>query len=195
MTHHLYALLVGINEYDRRSGISSLQGCTNDANAMKAYLEARVASDKTQLHTKMLLNEQATRQAIINGFREHLQQAKAGDTVLFYYAGHGSQDKTPEEFWPTTPSRLNETLVCHDSRTPDVWDLADKELSKLIAEVSQQNPHIAIVLDCCHSGSGTRSDERAVFKRERHQWISAIAQLAAFWYRFKNWNKRKEKNP
>lgn len=157
MTHNLYALLVGINEYDRRSQVSSLRGCTNDAKAMKAYLESQ-SGDKTQLHTSVLLNEQATRQAVVDGFREHLQQAEAGDTVLFYYAGHGSQNRAPEEFWPIMPSRLNETLVCHDSRVPGSWDLADKELSKLIAEVSAKNPHIVIVLDCCHSGSGTRGD-------------------------------------
>ncbi len=159
MTHNIYALLVGINEYDRRSHVSSLQGCTNDVKAMKAYLEAQVASHKTQLHTRTLLNEQATRQAVIDGFQAHLQQAKAGDSVLFYYAGHGSQNRAPEEFWPMMPSRLNETLVCYDSRVPGSWDLADKELSKLIAGVSKQKPHITIVLDCCHSGSGTRGDE------------------------------------
>ena len=159
MTHHLYALLVGINKYDSQSPVPPLQGCTNDAKAMQAYLEARVASRKTQLHTEILLDEQATRQAVIDGFREHLQQANEGDTVLFYYAGHGSQNRAPEEFWPMMPSRLNETLVCYDSRTPNSWDIADKELSKLIAEVGKQKPHITIVLDCCHSGSGTRSDD------------------------------------
>ena len=167
MTHHLYALLVGINEYDRRSLVPSLSGCTNDAKAMKTYLEARVASHKTQLHTKMLLDEQATRQAVIDGFRAHLKQANEGDTVLFYYAGHGSQNRAPQEFWPVMPSQLNETLVCHDSRLPDSWDIADKELSKLIAEVGQQNPHITIVLDCCHSGSGTRSDQNSVFAKRK----------------------------
>ena len=155
MTHHLYALLVGINQYDPRSGVSTLRGCTNDARAMKAYLEARVAS-RAQLHVQMLLDEQATRQAIIDGFRQHLQRARAGDTVLFYYAGHGSQEIAPKEFWAIDPDRLNETLVCYDSRVDNTWDLADKELARLIADVSQQNPHIAVVLDCCHSGSGTR---------------------------------------
>ncbi|MGB3299063.1 MAG: caspase family protein, partial [Phormidesmis sp.] len=157
MTQCLYALLVGINEYDRRSRVSALRGCTNDAKAMKTYLETQVDSSKTQLNIQILLDEQATRQAIIDGFRAHLQQARAGDTVLFYYAGHGSQGRAPEEFWRFNPSRLNETLVCYDSRVEGSWDLADKELAKLIAEVSEYSPHITVVLDCCHSGSGTRA--------------------------------------
>ncbi len=34
--------------------------------------------------------------------------------------------------------------------------LADKELSLLIAEVAARGPHVVTVLDCCHSGGGTR---------------------------------------
>ncbi|MGC1217018.1 MAG: caspase family protein [Phormidesmis sp.] len=166
MTHHLYALLVGINQYDERSRVASLRGCINDVKAMQSYLESRVDRTKTETHIRTLLDEQATRQAIIDGFREHLQQANEGDTVLFYYAGHGSQNTAPPEFWTVEPDRRNETLLCYDSRTENSRDLADKELSKLIHEVSRSNPHIVVVLDCCHSGSGTRGEiEPAVGKR------------------------------
>ena len=152
----LYALLVGIDQYDRRSYVPPLRGCVNDIKAMKTYLQNR-ATNAQQLHVQTLVDEQATRQAIIDAFRNHLQQAQAGNTVLFYYAGHGSQSKAPEEFWLIDPDRLNETLVCYDSRTEGGWDLTDKELAKLISEVGDRNPHITVVLDCCHSGSGTRS--------------------------------------
>ena len=36
------------------------------------------------------------------------------------------------------------------------WDLADKELALLIVEVAKQEPHMTIILDCCHSGSSTK---------------------------------------
>ena len=49
----------------------------------------------------------------------------------------------------------------YDSRTEGSWDLADKELSKLLAEVSAGGAHVLVVLDCCHSGSGTRAPELA----------------------------------
>lgn len=159
-TRNLYALLVGINEYDSRSKISSLKGCVNDIYAMSAYLKGRT---KCSTNIRVLIDAQATRAAIISGFKEHLCQATSDDIVLFYYAGHGSQANAPEEFWPTTPSRILETLVCYDSRIDeDHWDLADKELAYLIAEVDKQNPHTTIILDCCHSGSGTRDTEFCV---------------------------------
>ncbi|MBD0337042.1 MAG: caspase family protein, partial [Cyanobacteria bacterium Co-bin13] len=46
------------------------------------------------------------------------------------------------------------------------WDLADKELASLIAEVAQANPHIIVILDCCHSGTGTRKTLQSVATRQ-----------------------------
>lgn len=153
MTRHLYALLVAIDQYV--APVSSLNGCVNDVIGIKTYLEGRV-EDPSKLHIQTLLNQEATYAAIVTAFRSHLHQAKAGDAVLVYYAGHGSQEQTPAEFWAIEPDHLHETLVCYDSRTPTGKDLADKELAKLIAEVAENKPQMTIVLDCCHSGSGTR---------------------------------------
>ena len=103
-----------------------------------------------------MANGQATRQGIIDAWRSHLGQAGPGDVALFYYSGHGSQENAPPEFWDFEPDRQNETLVCYDSRSSDGWVLADKELAQLISEVAANGPHFTVILDCCHSGSGTR---------------------------------------
>ncbi|MBG1243326.1 caspase family protein [Nostoc sp. NZL] len=156
MTRNIYALLVGIDNY--LNYVPPLKGCINDILAVKEYLLGRISSDGYKLNLRILLNQDATRQAIIDGFRQHLCQASNEDIVFFYYSGHGSQQATPEEFWALEPDRLDETLVCYDSRNPGCWDLTDKELGKLIAEVAEKNPHIVIIMDCCHSGSGIRGD-------------------------------------
>ncbi|AOW99995.1 caspase [Moorena producens PAL-8-15-08-1] len=156
MTYNIYALLVAIDEYP--SPVPSLNGCVNDILGIQEYLQGRVATDGYQLHIRTLLNRDATRQAVVDGFRQHLCQASREDVAFFYYAGHGSQEQAPQEFWAIEPERLDETLVCYDSRTEGGWDLADKELAKLISEVAQKNPHTVIILDCCHSGAGTRGD-------------------------------------
>jgi hypothetical protein len=77
--------------------------------------------------------------------------------ALFYNSGHGSQESAPPEFWCIEPDHLDETLVCYDSRNDGQWDLADKEIAVLIAGVLAGGPHLLCVLDCCHSGSGTRA--------------------------------------
>jgi hypothetical protein len=154
MSRNLYALLVGIDDYP--PPVPRLYGCVNDITAFESYLNGRVASGEFKLHLRKLTDSQATRQVVIDGFRQHLKQAGMNDVVLFYYTGHGSQELAPEEFWPIEPDKMNETLVCWDSRTPDGMDLADKELALLIAEVEEKGAHFVIVMDCCHSGSGTR---------------------------------------
>jgi hypothetical protein len=150
----IYVLLVGIDNYPNPN--HCLQGCVNDITAIEEYLNERFDPQEYQLHLLRLQDEQATREAIINGFRNHLCQAQKDDVVLFYYSGHGSQELAPKEFWHIEPDHLDETLVCYDSRTENGWDLADKELAKLIAEVAEKEPHITIIMDCCHSGSSTK---------------------------------------
>jgi hypothetical protein len=155
MSRTIYGLLIGIDDYPRP--IPSLRGCVNDIEAFAAYLSDRVAKDKgVALDLMLLKSVEATREAVVDGFKTHLGKAQKGDIALFYYSGHGSQEQAPEEFWKIEPDRLDETLVCYDSRTPGNWDLADKELSKLIKDVAAKGPHVAVILDCCHSGSGTR---------------------------------------
>jgi hypothetical protein len=153
MPRALYALLVGIDKYPE--GTLPLRGCVNDANTLASYLQESVGMSGG-CRLLLLLNEQATRQAVIDAFRWHLGRAEKEDVALFYFAGYGSQGQTPPEFWNLQPDHLDDTLVCFDSRQPGSWDLADKELSKLLYEVAARGPHLAVVLDCCHSGSGSR---------------------------------------
>jgi pimeloyl-ACP methyl ester carboxylesterase len=154
MSGRLFALLVGIDRY--LPPVPALDGCVNDVRAIEELLEKRGATDAARPLVKTLVNEQATRAALIDGFENHLGAAGPEDVALFYYSGHGSQEPTPPEWWDQEPDHLDETLVCHDSRMPGQFDLADKELRALIARLAARNPHILIVLDCCHSGSGTR---------------------------------------
>ena len=151
----IHALLVGINKYAAPK-ISSLKGCVNDITNFHNYLndsyKGRIVSPL------VLLNEQATRQNIIDSFRNHLTaNVKKGDIALFYFAGHGSREKSPIEFRKYEPEGKNETLVCYDSRQANAYDLADRELGFLIDELTQKGAQVVTILDCCHSGSGTRS--------------------------------------
>ncbi len=161
MARTIFALLIGIDDYP--APIPRLQGCVNDIDAISAYLQERVAGDKmVRLEARTLKNGEATRKAVVAAFQEHLGQAAGGDVALLYYSGHGSQEPAPEQFWTIEPDHLDETLVLYDSREPGSWDLADKELAKLIGQVAANGPHVAVILDCCHSGSGTRGSDTVV---------------------------------
>lgn len=152
MSQKIYALLVGINDYDDEVG--KLKGCVNDVDRFHNYLSDTLG--KKNLFAEVLKNEDATHANITKMFRSHLGKAKKGDVALFQYSGHGAQWASAEAFWEFYPDRKDEGLVCIDSRRKGGYDLADKELAVLISEVAANEPHLAILFDCCHSGSGTR---------------------------------------
>lgn len=153
-SRNLYALYVGIDKY--LPPIPSLAGCVNDMLAVRDFIRSRTNREGFRLQEHTLMNEDATRINIIRGFENHLTKAGPDDVAFFYYSGHGSQEPAHEMFWMIEPDRLNETLVCYDSRQADGMDLADKELSTLLELVASKRPHVLVIMDCCNSGSGTR---------------------------------------
>lgn len=148
----IYALLIGINQY---KAIRNLKGAVNDVEAIKKYLEATYG-DAAKIKT--LCDGEARYQMTYDTFLDHLGQAEAGDTVFFHFSGHGSRENSPKVFHKEYTEEKNETLICHDSRTDGIYDLADKELAVLIEIVAKAGVHVVVSLDCCHSGSGTRDE-------------------------------------
>jgi hypothetical protein len=78
-----------------------------------------------------------------------------------------ARSKSAGAFKRFYPDGKDESLVCYDSGAPGGFDLADKELAVLLAELARNDPHIAVVLDCCHSGSGTRGPDDFAQARAR----------------------------
>ena len=152
----LYALLVGIDAYP--PGVRTLHGCVNDVGRYQEYLTRRF--DPAKLAIEVLTDGDATYANVVGQFRRHLGRARAGDVALFQYCGHGARSGSAPEFLEFYPDGKDEGLVCVDSRVGDGFDLADKELAVLVAEVARHDPHFAMILDCCHSGSATRSGDR-----------------------------------
>ena len=101
MIENIYALLVGINKYaDAHNSLDTpppLKGCLNDLRVFKEYLVARSCREGWKLHLQELTDDNATRNAVITGFREHLCQATNKDIVCFYYSGHGSRQAISPE--------------------------------------------------------------------------------------------------
>jgi hypothetical protein len=162
----VYALLVGINDYV--PPINALYGCRNDVRALEQFLRARVLDRPLEVMT--LLDADATRDNIVDAFRTHLGRATDGDVALFAFDGHGSEEPAPPELAALEPSGRLQVLVCVDTGRRVGGRLsrgiADKELAVLIRDVARRGPHVAVILDCCHSGSGTRDPAGSV-----RQWL------------------------
>lgn len=167
----LYVLLVGINKYADPQ-ISNLRGCENDVDKIEKLLIRQFNVPENNIDK--LVNQHATHNAIKAAFRKHLtEKARAWKTAgskepkpafYFHFSGHGSQTRDETG---TEPDGMDETIVAHDSRLPGIYDIKDWELGELIDELSQYSDNVTIVLDCCHSGSGTRDYKENVSQTRR----------------------------
>lgn len=151
----LWALLVGIDQY---AAVPVLRGCVNDVLAMRSLLIDRLGVPAANI--RLLTDRQATRADMLQAFQSFLIDNPAierGDQILFHYSGHGSQMR---DVTGTEPDGLDETIVPQDGRTPGVFDIPDKTLAALLDRLAaQKGDRITVILDSCHSGSGTRRIE------------------------------------
>ena len=90
----IYALLIGIDNYPAPT--PKLSGTKNDVTKIKTYLEKNF-SDRP-LHIKTLLDQEATYDNVVGGFRTHLGHSGRNDEVWFHYSGHGSRQFSALEF-------------------------------------------------------------------------------------------------
>ena len=100
-----------------------------------------------------LTNECATRAAMIAALTGQIAAAAPGDTILFYYSGHGS---TAYDRRRTQAAGSHGTLVPHDSRGGDVHDILDIDLGRLIDAAQARGVSFVTIADSCNSGSITR---------------------------------------
>ncbi len=103
---------------------------------------------------KVLTDPDATHAQIVQAFQQHLiAQADSRTLVVFHFSGHGSQmkDRSGDEV-----DGMDETIVPVDSRTLGVYDISDDELNGLFTQLNKKTKNVTFVLDCCHSGTGTR---------------------------------------
>lgn len=186
MDRTLHALIVGIDIYPKHRHLSS---SVRVANEMWKLLNERLPSDILSRSNLLppLTNEKATRKAIISRLKNMASSVRSGDICLFHYAGHGSQEYAPKELCETDDGDVFETLLCFDSRSND-HDLADKEIACLIAEIShQKNIHFVAIMDCCHSGDNTKTNEMAPDPRINSVNINPAERPASSYYGYKDY--------
>lgn len=158
---NVYLLSIGINKY-ASDKVSNLDGCEKDVSDLRqVMIQLNLVDDE---NCKTICNEAATRAGIIHAFRTHFKQLKDGDIAILHYSGHGSQEPTHPAFIDAgyeMKESKNEALVCHDSRCSGIFNIADKELRLLIAEVQKDKKETTFVglFDCCHAGSILKEDK------------------------------------
>lgn len=159
-----YALLVGINHYPRLRD-RDLNGALNDVERMSQVLLREFAYP--QANVVVLTDEKATLDGIRGAFGELARRVRPGDAVVFHYSGHGTllPDDNGDE-----PDGQDEALCPYDFSDSGARALRDDELGRLLDALGPIQ--IAVVLDCCHSGTATKSAN----PRLRSRFVPAVQQ-------------------
>lgn len=165
------ALLVGIDDYESQvpppgiapppgRGFRNLHGAAGDAQLLGEVLVERYGFRRDDV--VVLTDGAATRDAIEREFEDHLVGPSGpGDTVVFYFGGHGSQ---VENAASVEGDKLDETFVPADAGR-GARDLRDKELRRWLNALLDRGARPTALLDSCHSGSGARGLPTALAPR------------------------------
>lgn len=145
------AVILGINEYKK---VNHLRGCVNDVESMKALLVGRFGFPEANVRTAV--NRDVTKEKVLGHLAWLLQEVGEGDRVVLHFSGHGSQIADPSPDADEESDGLDELICLYDMDFSDHETyLTDKELRRWTERVPA-GVRLTVVLDNCHSGTGTR---------------------------------------
>ena len=152
-------LVIAIGEYPKVGGWPTI----SSANDIPYVLESLKHLGFGASNIRLIQDEQATKSGIQNAFNQLTQQARQGDIIYFHFSGHGQQvmDDNGDEV-----DRLDEAIVPFDSHlkyragvNEGQFLIRDDELNNWLNQLRAKvgiSGQIILVLDACHSGTGTR---------------------------------------
>ena len=130
------ALIIGINDY-KGPKIPDLETPINDATTI-----AKVLKEKYGFKVELLLDRNATREAIYRGLRRLAASTKPNDSVLIYFAGHGDLDRTYDDGWWIPADAIGGNPLTY---------LDNVQVQK--AMKSMKARHVLLISDSCYSGT------------------------------------------
>jgi hypothetical protein len=140
------ALLIGINYTGTEN---SLNGCINDVNHIKTFLIENCGYLKENI---TLISDQEsvkpTKDNMEKTIKSLVDKNVAGDTLFFYYSGHGSKLK---DYSGDENDGMDEVLVPLDYEKAGI--ISDDWLSLNLINKVNKDVTLWCFTDCCHSGT------------------------------------------
>lgn len=160
-----HALLIGVSDY-QDSRISDLEGPVNDVTALKDVLIRNWQFDSRNI--TVLLDEQATENAILDAIDALAARTQLGDDIIVYYSGHGTSASDPDLGAYLNLPDGSGAIPAYDF-DPDnlqIDILADGANDGLLVGRSEIRPrlqalddgrNVLVIFDACFSGNAARS--------------------------------------
>lgn len=138
----LYVLAVGVSEYPA----FPLQYADKDAKDLVEALRLR-KSEFGSVKVLQLLNQEVTRENVLEKSSEFLKSATVDDIVIAFFAGHGTLDGSRDYYFAT---------VDHDFDAPAKRGLSYVDIEGLLERARSRRK--LLLMDTCHSGELDQSD-------------------------------------
>jgi len=143
------AVLIGVN-YPSTS--AQLPGSINDARNMQYFLWHNCG---IPLDAILMLYDEGnpdaktlpTRMNIVHAVRWLLEGTAAGDSLFFYFSGHGSKMHDPEE----GQDSVDDTICPSDYETEG--QIADDQINDILVKPLPQGVKLTAVIDCAHTST------------------------------------------
>lgn len=159
------ALVIGLGQQEDK-----IWGKINGDKDMP-YVEEMLKDAKFKSKdVKKLVNQQATKAAIVDAFRSLALLSKRGDIIYVHYSGHGQQMKDVHN---DEKDGLDECWIPYDAyRKPCAKDRGEKHLTddevnyylNAIRNRIGDTGKMLVVIDACHSGDATRGGNDEVVR-------------------------------
>ena len=152
-----HALLIGIGKYRQRT----LEGPPYDVAALYRVLSTQYNFQKINIQT--LVNEEATKSAILSEIQRLTHRTRPGDRVFIYFSGHGTSRRDEVLALPL-PHTTGALVPADFNADPD--QPVEKLLSQLIIgkrdlrptlELLDRARQVLMVFDTCFSGNTVRA--------------------------------------
>lgn len=156
-----HALLVGIGDYDKAAtGWGRIHGHLDVAMLREDLTE----NGFPQSNIATLVNEKATKKAIVRALTSLAERCRPGDTVLFHFSGHG-QPVTDVNGDEKEGDGFDESIIPYDAcrstrysvggvRYDGCKHLIDDELNPLLERIRQKlgkRGYLVVTVDACFS--------------------------------------------
>ncbi|MBL0176586.1 MAG: caspase family protein [Ignavibacteria bacterium] len=138
----IFGLVVGVSRY-ASAGIKSLRYADADARMVADFLQAPEGAGIPKERLRVLLNEDATRDNVLDAIRGFLAGTTRNDLVFIYFAGHGI----------TSPEKNATYFLSTDANLSDLARSAvdQAEITTLLTERVKAGK-VVFFLDACHGG-------------------------------------------
>ncbi|HNR07617.1 MAG TPA: caspase family protein [Saprospiraceae bacterium] len=146
----VWAVIVGVARY---AHMPVLKYADDDAYQIYAFLKSPEGGAISDHQIKVLIDEDASRQKIIDALQEQFGKADANDVVMLYYSGHGVNGA----FLPIDYDGYNNKLF-------------HEEINQIMEE--SEAKHKLCMIDACYAGS--MADAKADFSASLNKFYSIL---------------------